>query len=160
MAIGPYDKSSGSGSAPSRSGWSPLIARLMSDTDKGTAKGDGKDKKGTGKGEDKGTGNAEDTGTGKGEGKYKGTDKGEDEVTGKGEDKGTCKGAGKVEGTGKGEDEGTGKGTGKGAGKAKGTGQSAPSLWSLYLKVKKARAHALMLEEELDVIEHEMERLV
>jgi hypothetical protein len=101
--------------------------------------------------------------------KDKGTGKGEDKGTGKGEDKGTGKGAGKDKGTGKGEDEGTGKGedngTGKGAGKDKGTGRAVQtkgkgkSWWSIYLQVKTARTHALMLEDELQKIEDELEAM-
>ena len=75
----------------------------------------------------------------------------------------------KDKGTGKGEDEGTGKGedngTGNGAGKDKGTGRAAQtkgkgkSWWSIYLQVKTARMHALMLEDELQKIEDEMEAM-
>jgi hypothetical protein len=124
-----------------------------------------KDKdKGTGKGEDKGTGKGEDKGTGKGAGKDKGTSDLPWPL-----DKGTGKGEGKDKGTGKGEDEGTGKGedkgTGKGAGKDKGTGRATQtkgkgkSWWSVYLQVKTARTHALMLEDELQKIEDELEAM-
>ena len=56
-------------------------------------------------------------------------------------------------------------GTGKGAGKDKGTGRAAQtkgkgkSWWSIYLQVKTARMHALMLEDELQKIEDEMEAM-
>ena len=160
--MGPYDKStgsSGSGSAPSGIGWNKdgAVGRLLmrtsddelNDKDKGTGKGEGKDKS---------------------TGKYKGTGKGDDASTGKGADKGTVKGAGKDKGTGKGEDERTGKGkdnddTGKGAGKDKGTGRDAQTKgkgknwWSIYLQVKTARTHALMLEDELQTIEDELEAM-
>ena len=131
--VGPYDKStgsSGSGSAPSGIGWNKDGAV-------------GRLMRTSDELKDK------DKGTGKGEGKDKST--GKDKGTGKGEDKGT----------GKGED----KGTGKGAGKDKGTGRAAQtkgqgkSWWSVYLKVKTARMHALMLEDELQVIEDEMEAM-
>ena len=146
--MGPYDKStgsSGSGSVPSGiGGWNKdgAVGRLMRTSDelKDTGKGEGKDKS-TGK--DKGTGKGEDKGTGKGEGKDKGTGKGEDEGTGKGEDNGTGKGAGKDKGTGR-------------AVQTKGKGKS---WWSIYLQVKTARTHALMLEDELQKIEDELEAM-
>ena len=98
---------------------------------------------------------------GKGEGKDKGTS---EEPKGKGKDKGTAE-----EPKGKGKDKGTGKGEGKdkGTGKAAETKGQSKSWWSLYLKVKTARANAFKAEEAasavvaaLEEIESEMERLL
>ena len=70
---------------------------------------------------------------------------------------------------GNGKDKGTGKGEGKdkGTGKAAETKGQGKSWWSLYLKVKTARANAFKAEEAasavvaaLEEIESEMERLL